>query len=182
MVDKVNGEIAKIQENQENETNQIREKADGQIAEVETRAENRRKALFQHAMEQLEPLQKALFRSGDLGGALATFVQIQAFKARALNVLPDPGNLMHFQEINRSFCFRLTGNNQGPVWGTDIYTSDSHLATASVHAGALEFGEEGIVRVSMTDMSRVPVRGSMRNGVVSMDWGPYRVGYRVVRA
>jgi hypothetical protein len=182
LVDKVNRELVKIQENQQEEVSRIREQAENQISEVDRNLEKRRKAMLQHAMEQLEPLQKNLFRSGDLGGALATFVQIQAFKARAMNVLPDPGTLLRHQEINRSFYFRVTGHNQGAVWGTDIYTSDSHLATAAAHAGALELGEEGIVRVSMVDMSRVPVRGTMRHGVMSMDWGTYPVGFRVERA
>jgi hypothetical protein len=84
--------------------------------------------------------------------------------------------------VGKSFHFRVTGECHGPVWGTDIYTSDSHLATAAVHAGAVESGEEGVVRVSVVDMSREKVQGSFRNGVMTHDWGTYNVGYKVVRA
>jgi hypothetical protein len=181
LVDKVNREIARIQEKMDEEITQIREQAEKRTADAESKSEKRRKGILQHTVEQLEPLQKELFRNGELGKALAIFVLIQMLKARALNVLPDPGTLLQFEQIGKSFHFQVAGTTQGPVWGTDTYTSDSHLATAAVHAGALEAGEEGVVRVSVVDMSGIPVRGSMRNGVMTMDWGPYRVGYRLVR-
>ena len=33
--------------------------------------------------------------------------------------------------------FQLRAVSEGPVWGTDIYTDDSNLAVAAVHAGAI---------------------------------------------
>ena len=137
---------------------------------------------MQHAIEQLEPLQKDLFQSGDLAKALATFVHIQVFKSRILNVLPDPGNLVNFKDIGKTYYFRVVGDTQGPVWGSDPYTLDSMLRVAAVHAGAVEAGEDGVVRVSVVDMSRVIIRGSMRNGIDTMDWGSYPVGYHVSRS
>jgi hypothetical protein len=182
LVERIDREAAKVQEQAEEEVARIREEAESKVAAVQSRAENRRKALLQHAAEQLEPLQKESFRAGELGKALAVFVQVQALKARAMNVLPDPGDLRNYEEVGRSYCFRVTGSTHGPVWGAGTYTSDSHLATAAVHAGALEAGEEGVVRVSLVDMSRIRVQGSLSHGVMSMDWGPYPVGYRVARA
>lgn len=181
LVDKVQRDIAKIQEQAETEASELRQRVEKQIAELESKADGRRQALFNHAIEQLEPLQKELFRSGDLGGALATFVQIQALKTKAENVLPDPGNLLQYAQIGKSLRFRVVGTSQGPLWGTDQYTADSLLAVAAVHAGALEDGEEGVVKVTILDLTGVPIIGAFRNGVSSMDWGPYRVGYRVAR-
>jgi len=59
------------------------------------------------------------------------------------NVLPDPGTLLRFQETGKTLYFEVVGSGQGTVWGSDFYTADSHLATAAVHAGALEQGEQG---------------------------------------
>jgi hypothetical protein len=160
----------------------IRERAESEVAEAEGKAERRNRALLREAAEELERTQRDLFRAGELGKALATLVQIQALRGRYLNIMPDPGTLLDHQEVGKTYRFRLTGAEEGPVWGTDVYTSDSHLATAAVHAGALAVGEEGVVRVSVVDMSRLPVHGSERNGVLSMDWGPYPVGFRVERA
>ncbi|HYV35674.1 MAG TPA: LCCL domain-containing protein [Gemmataceae bacterium] len=181
LVDKVQRDIARIEEQAKEEIAEIRAQAEKKVSDVDSKAENRRKGLLQHAMEQLEPLQKDLFRRGELAMALATFVQILALKARIHNVLPDPG-MMRFTDIGKSFYFRVIGSSQGPVWGTDVYTADSHLASAAVHAGAVELGEEGVVKVTVVDMTGLSIRGSMRNGVMTHDWGPYSVGFRVVAA
>lgn len=179
---RIERDLKKVRAQSDDEIARIREQAAKQIAEIENRVESRRAMMCQHAVEQLEPLQKELFRTGELGKALATFVQIQSLKARGQNVMPDPGNLVQFGTIGKSHLFRVVGCVEGPVWGTDIYTADSRLASAAVHAGALESGEEGVVRVTMEDMSNQRIFGTMRHGVMSMDWGPYNLGYRVARS
>jgi hypothetical protein len=181
-VQEVRQKVGKIQEQIQEEVTHIREVAEAQVGVAETKAESRCRALLEQAMEQLEPLQKDLLREGELGKALAVAVQIQALRGQAQDVLPDPGNLLGSAQIGKTSHFRVIGATDGPVWGTDVYTADSHLASAAVHAGAVEAGEEGVVRVSIVDMSAVPVHGSLHNGVQSMDWGPYAVGYRVKRA
>lgn len=182
LVQRINDEIAHLQEQTEAARQGIREQAEQQVTEIERKADDRGRLLFEQAIDQLEPLQKELFRAGDLGKALAVFLQVRALKARIENVLPDPGNLTQFQQVGKTFRFRVTGSSDGAAWGTDVYTADSYLSTAAVHAGALEAGEEGVVRVSVVSMADVPVRGSFRNGVTSWDWGPYQIGYRVSRA
>jgi hypothetical protein len=163
LVDKINREITRVEVQTQEEVTRIRQQAEGQVVEVENKAENRRRALLQQAVEQLEPLQKQFFRAGELGKALATLVQIQTLRGQAQNILPDPGNLLGFAHVGKTYHFRVTGSNQGPLWGTDIYTADSCLAAAAVHAGALKPGEEAVVRVSVVDMSAVPVRGQFCN-------------------
>ena len=37
--------------------------------------------------------------------------------------------------IGATYYFRVTGDTTGTLWGTDVYTGDSALATAAVHAG-----------------------------------------------
>jgi hypothetical protein len=179
IVTKVEREIDKLREKASDEAAEVRQAAETKVSEVEARCDSRCKSLLQHATEQLGAMQKDLFRSGDLGKALATFVQIQAFTTKLHDVLPDPGNLVRYHQVGKTFRFRVTGSLEGPVWGSDVYTSDSRLATAAVHAGAVEVDEEGVVKVSIFDMSGMPVRGSMAHGVMSMNWGPYPVGYRV---
>jgi len=181
LLDKINREVVRIQDRKDEEIADVRAQAEKRCSEIETKAEQRRSAIIQHSIEQLEPLQKELFRTGEIGKALGVFVLIQMLKARVVNAMPDPGNLLQYQDVGKTYCFQVTGANHGPVWGSDVYTSDSHLATAAVHAGALDVGEDGLVRVNMVDMSGMPIHGSTRNGVTSMDWGAYRVGYRITR-
>jgi hypothetical protein len=73
------------------------------------------------------------------------------------------------QQVGRNFYFQATGNADGPLWGSDIYTSDSNLGTACVHAGLLEIGETGAVKVTM-HKSPASFPGSTRNGITSAIW------------
>lgn len=79
-----------------------------------------------------------------------------------------------------TYYFRVTGATDGSIWGTDVYTGDSVLAVAAVHAGALTPGETGVVRVTvMTPLAQY--QGSIRNGVSSHDFGRFGAAYRVDR-
>ena len=79
-----------------------------------------------------------------------------------------------------TYYFRVAGASDGSVWGTDVYTGDSSLALAAVHAGAVKPGETAVVRVRvMRPLNHY--QGSVRNGVTSHDYGRYGTAYRVDR-
>ena len=79
-----------------------------------------------------------------------------------------------------TYYFRVTGASDGSVWGTDVYTGDSSLALAAVHAGAVKPGETAVVRVTvMRPLSHY--QGSVRNGVTGHDYGRYGTAYGVDR-
>lgn len=79
-----------------------------------------------------------------------------------------------------TYYFRVTGVLEGSLWGTDVYTGDSSLALAAVHAGAVKLSETAVVRVTvMAPMNHY--QGSARNGVTSHDYGRYGTSYRVDR-
>jgi hypothetical protein len=79
-----------------------------------------------------------------------------------------------------TYYFRVTGASDGSIWGTDVYTGDSSLALAAVHAGAVKPGETAVVRVTvMRPLSHY--QGSVRNGVTSHDYGRYGTAYGVDR-
>jgi hypothetical protein len=97
-------------------------------------------------------------------------------------VMPDPGNLAAYaQKIGATFQFQVTGSAAGTVWGTDLYTLDSPLAAAAVHAGILKNGERGVVKVTVL-AGKQSYRGSSKNGVTSSDWGPYEGSYKVEKS
>jgi hypothetical protein len=79
-----------------------------------------------------------------------------------------------------TYYFRVTGATDGSVWGTDVYTGDSSLPAAAVHAGALKPGETAVVRITVVrPLSHY--QGGVRNGVTSHDYGQYGTAYRVSR-
>ena len=83
-------------------------------------------------------------------------------------------------DIGATYYFRVTGAIEGQVWGTDLYTGDSALAVAAVHAGAVKPGQQGIIKVTVLNPPK-QFRGSTRNGVISNDFGRYGMAYKLVR-
>ncbi len=79
-----------------------------------------------------------------------------------------------------TYYFRVTGATEGSVWGTDVYTGDSALTVAAVHAGAVKPDETAVVRVTvMPPLARY--QGSVRYGVTTHDYGSFGAAYRVDR-
>jgi hypothetical protein len=133
---------------------------------------------FSNGKVALIRLYNGVLSDGEVAG-LATAVC--GTGAVVKDVAPDPGaaaGLPH--QDGQVTKVRVTGSATGPVWGTDVYTADSSLAAAAVHAGVLRPGETGIVRVRMVPgLSAYP--GSTRNGVTSGAWGSYPSAYTLSR-
>lgn len=73
------------------------------------------------------------------------------------------------------------GGNLEGVWGTDIYTDDSSICTAAVHAGILTASAGGTVTIEMRPDAG-QYAGSRRNGVQTGDWmEPWTGAYVFVR-
>jgi hypothetical protein len=97
-------------------------------------------------------------------------------------VLADPGTLSTYRGQNgKIYLFEVTGRADGSIAGTDVYTDDSALATAAVHAGALRAGVTGIVRVTIL-AGQANYVSTTRNGVSSIASPSYPGSYRVERA
>jgi hypothetical protein len=80
--------------------------------------------------------------------------------------------------VGQTYYFRVQGEDTGSVWGTDIYTGDSALAAAAVHAGAVGLGEAKTVKVTVA--APLPrYAGSTRHGITSHSFGSYGTAYRV---
>ncbi len=62
------------------------------------------------------------------------------------------------------------GSQHGPVYGTDIYTTDSSICSAAKHAGVIT--DKGNVSVAATDGCD-SYTGSAKNGVTTASWGSY---------
>lgn len=105
--------------------------------------------------------------------------QIEQLLNQGLLASEAPENLVALgHQIGHTFYFRVRGEETGRVWGTDVYTGDSALAAAALHAGALKLGETGVVKVTVVAPLQ-QYRGSVRNGITSLGYGPYRTAYRV---
>jgi hypothetical protein len=62
----------------------------------------------------------------------------------------DPGDMKSYRGRNgQVFSFAVTGNARGTVYEDGIYTDDSSIAVAAVHAGLLADGQVGVVAVKV---------------------------------
>jgi hypothetical protein len=95
---------------------------------------------------------------------------LEEFVKKGFWGLYNSGDLRSLEtRIGEAFFFQVTGETHGALWGTDIYTSDSSLGFACVHAGVLKPGESGVVKVTMVTPLAI-FQGSSQNGVVSHSW------------
>lgn len=77
--------------------------------------------------------------------------------------------------------FRLSviGATSGNVWGSDIYTSDSNVAKAAVHAGIVAVGESKVVYVKMLG-KQTSYASTTRNGITTTAYGEYANSFSFV--
>ncbi len=93
------------------------------------------------------------------------------------DALPDPGTLSNYHgQIGQTIRFRITGTIDGALWGSGVYTTDSKLSTAAVHAGAIKADQTGAVTVRIVQ-GLAGYAGSVSNGVTSNGYGAYPVAY-----
>jgi hypothetical protein len=111
-----------------------------------------------------------------------TFNPVPMVATAPKDVRPNPGNLTEYRDkAYQSFFFQVTGASSGSIWGSgSVYTDDSPLATAAVHAGALKDGESGIVRVTVLP-GYDHYDGATSNGVTSQSYAEWQGSYRVDR-
>lgn len=91
-----------------------------------------------------------------------------------------PANLYDkANQIGKTFIFKVTGA-AGSCYGTDVYTLDSSLAAAAVHAGVVKMGATGVLRVKIVESPEAFV-SSTRNGITSSAWGRYSAAYKIMK-
>ncbi|MCE5257147.1 MAG: hypothetical protein LLF89_09935 [Spirochaetaceae bacterium] len=82
---------------------------------------------------------------------------------------PTPGTVVHVQ---------VTASTAGTIWGTGIYTIDSALPAATIHAGLLANGQTGIIKVTIQP-GQSSYTGSTQRGVVSQNYSSYPTSYSI---
>lgn len=154
-----------------------------QAEAAEIRAEANRKIAIrkQATVADLQELMVKFTRDGRLDEAVAVRDLMRALRMPSVVATADPGNMYSFRNrVGKSFHFRVTGSRSGSVYGTDIYTADSTLAAAAVHAGVLRNGQTGLVKVTMMP-GQQSYTGLIRNGINSSSYSAYSSSYRVER-
>jgi hypothetical protein len=84
-------------------------------------------------------------------------------------------------QASKTFIVQVTGSTDGIVWGDEVYTDDSTLAAAAVHAGILKPGEQGFVAIT-TLPGQKSYRGSDKNGVSSRPYAEWYGSFTIEKA
>lgn len=95
-------------------------------------------------------------------------------------VASDAPATMHglCETVGVTYYFRVTGGLEGQLWGTDIYSGNSTIGAAAVHAGLLKPAQTGYLRVTVvTPPEQFP--GTTRNGVTSTEYGRYQYAWKL---
>ena len=72
------------------------------------------------------------------------------------------------------------GEISGRLWGTDLYTNDSSICTAAVHAGLISVARGGTVAIE-TRVGVSSYKGMVRFGVTSLDYGSWSGSFVFLR-
>jgi hypothetical protein len=155
--DEVPDDVRKLLDDYDKEEKAIQKKADEEI-----------KAKKDKLIAELKKLQDAYCRATKLEEAILVRNRIRDLKGiSARTILQDPGHLVSYRaQVGKTLYFEVTGSTNGTIWGTDLYTDDSTLAMAAVHAGILKDGQKGLVKVTLVK-HEAGYDGTTRNGVTS---------------
>jgi hypothetical protein len=154
---------------------------DKEMAEVQKTAKQQVRKIGDKADVQLKLLQERFCKDAKLDEALAVRDARRIIRLGVVNARPDPGYFnAEAADIGKVWYFEVVGNVQGNTWGTDVYTTGSHLGATAIHAGVLRLGQKGIVKVTILP-GQASYESTTRNGVTSQPWGNWGVSFKVER-
>ncbi|MCX6954256.1 MAG: LCCL domain-containing protein [Verrucomicrobia bacterium] len=110
-------------------------------------------------------------------GTTTRVFRISATGGTTASLATAPANFVGYRnKVGSVYQFTVTGNASGAVWGTDVYTDDSAVATAAVHAGVLAVGETKTVTVTILP-GQSSYAASTRNNIKASSWGAWSGSY-----
>lgn len=84
-------------------------------------------------------------------------------------------------QIGKRMSYRCPANGSfRSVWGTEVYTDDSSVCTAAVHAGLISPQAGGVVTIEMR-AGLASYAGTSRNGVTTAGYGRWQGSFVFVR-
>lgn len=150
-------------------------------------AKARKELLERHekSLKQLQDLQDSYTKASKKDDATAVSTLINQLKQESIvlalgaKVLDGPDTLVSYRGKNDEvFYFKVTGTTDGEVWGSGIYTDDSKLAAAAVHAGVLKKGETGIIKVTIL-AGQASYDGTTENEVTTAGYGDWEGSFKI---
>lgn len=154
------------------------------VADLPDHERARAEAICREAGIREQPTLDDCILDWAMTGAIGMLHSAQAAAHATGGSAPEPGKLPNFAWAGDATSYRgrdgeafsIQCSAEGtafPVWGTDLYTDDSSVCTAAVHAGLISFAKGGEVTFEIRPVA-TSYEGSERNGVTSLDRGRWR--------
>jgi outer membrane protein OmpA-like peptidoglycan-associated protein len=123
---------------------------------------------------------RASFRFAAVASAPAAAAPSQPAAATTASVCPD--NFAAFADTTDPLACACTAEAtaRGSVWGMDVYTVDSSVCRAALHAGVV--AKSGGAVTVLPEAGRPAYPGVTRNGISSSNHGAYRASFRFAAA
>jgi len=148
---------------------------------VQKLLEEETKKVGEKTVVQLKLLQDKFCKEDKLDEAVAVRDVRRLIQLGVTNAQPDPGYLnAQPGDIGKVWYFEVVGTTRESTWGSDVYTTDSHLGATAVHTGVLRDGQKGIVKVTILP-GQANYPSTTRYGVTSQPWGFWGVSFKVER-
>jgi hypothetical protein len=114
--------------------------------------------------------------------ALAAAAAPVAYAQNYLGLAPTQNASAYRAQAGQALSFVCPASDGGKakLYGTDIYTDDSPICAAAIHAGVLKAGRAGIVTILIGDGAK-SFKGSDRNRIASFDYGSWGHSYSFVQ-
>ena len=152
---------------------------------IEAKVRKEAMARFEKSLKQLQDLQDAYMKAAKKDDAAAVAGLIKHLKqeivvlALDVKVVEDPGTLVAYRgKTDEVFYIKVIGTTDGEVWGSGVYTDDSKLSTAAVHAGLVKAGETGVVKVTIL-AGQASYTGTTENEVTTAEYGEWEGSFKV---
>ena len=113
-------------------------------------------------------------------GTIGTFTFSKLNISSNATAIPNTTqNMVGYRGKSGIFSINITGaaSTGGSVWGTDIYTDDSDIRKAAVHAGVIQNGENKTVYIEVLP-GNPSYSGSFRNSVSTFPYGNWQGSYK----
>ena len=79
----------------------------------------------------------------------------------------------------RNYTFQVTGSTSGSVWGSLIYTHDSRIGRAAIHAGRVSVGQTAVLTIMMLP-GQSSYASTTQNGITTSSYGSWSASYSFV--
>lgn len=118
-------------------------------------------------------IQRNRFRLAGLGAVVVLLFSVQtSFGQQTINWSTQADSLRGRNGQQFTYVCPGQGTLSSRLWGTNVYTDDSSICTAAVHAGYIKAASGGTVTIEIRP-GQAGYQGVTRNGVISKGYGAY---------